>query len=488
MEIPYTVTARPDTGLWNAKVGIWLFLASEVMLFGGLFSSYVFLRLGADYPWPMEELQVGFGFVNTLILIASSVFVVYAWVALKMRQWRRYQFWMSLVIACAAIFLVNKGFEYKSKFSHYHATLNDGSIIAGHLYGETSAEKKANKSIVFDASHVIVDSAAGSHHFLNWLENREDITFSAPAGQKVEPSRRWFAELKYARGLIDKADGLDAEGKSDKAARIRESVERKYPDLALFGDGNELKLALSQTGHFVVPRSKAFSWADSEMSFSRKFATKLEGNLVSAHLKVKVDELDMREYLRRDEPKEKLVEEATIFGYFEKDDEGAQLLADFTEHREAALAKHEEEVAKWKAKHPDQEYEEANFHEFERVKLDDLHAENDHAHEGEEKAAAGGGSDDHGHPVAVIPFEDIEFFSNYGPRKNTFYAIYFTMTGLHGLHVFGGMLVLGYFLFRGRKLYLKNPEHMANRVEVGGLFWHFVDLVWIFLFPIFYLM
>jgi heme/copper-type cytochrome/quinol oxidase subunit 3 len=62
------------------------------------------------------------------------------------------------------------------------------------------------------------------------------------------------------------------------------------------------------------------------------------------------------------------------------------------------------------------------------------------------------------------------------------------MTGLHGLHVLGGMLVLGYFLVRGRKLYLKNPEHMANRVEVGGLFWHFVDLVWIFLFPIFYLM
>ena len=37
MEIPYTVSTRPDTGLWNAKIGIWLFLASEVMLFGGLF-------------------------------------------------------------------------------------------------------------------------------------------------------------------------------------------------------------------------------------------------------------------------------------------------------------------------------------------------------------------------------------------------------------------------------------------------------------------
>ena len=45
MEIPYTVEERPDTGLYNAKLGIWLFLASEVMLFGGLFSAYIFFRL-----------------------------------------------------------------------------------------------------------------------------------------------------------------------------------------------------------------------------------------------------------------------------------------------------------------------------------------------------------------------------------------------------------------------------------------------------------
>jgi heme/copper-type cytochrome/quinol oxidase subunit 3 len=62
------------------------------------------------------------------------------------------------------------------------------------------------------------------------------------------------------------------------------------------------------------------------------------------------------------------------------------------------------------------------------------------------------------------------------------------MTGLHGLHVIGGALVLAYYLFFGKKMYLSNPEWLANRVEVGGLFWHFVDLVWIFLFPILYLM
>ena len=47
MEIPYTVENRPDTGIYNAKIGVWLFLASEVMLFGGLFSAYILLRVGA---------------------------------------------------------------------------------------------------------------------------------------------------------------------------------------------------------------------------------------------------------------------------------------------------------------------------------------------------------------------------------------------------------------------------------------------------------
>ena len=48
MQIPYTVAARPDTGLTNGKIAIWLFLASEVMLFGAFFAAYIMLRVGAE--------------------------------------------------------------------------------------------------------------------------------------------------------------------------------------------------------------------------------------------------------------------------------------------------------------------------------------------------------------------------------------------------------------------------------------------------------
>src|SRR5512142_1358554 len=78
--IPYNVTPRPDTGVYNAKLGIWLFLASEVMLFGALFSSLILLRTGApSWPRGWTILNVPMATVYTLVLIVSSVTVVLAW-------------------------------------------------------------------------------------------------------------------------------------------------------------------------------------------------------------------------------------------------------------------------------------------------------------------------------------------------------------------------------------------------------------------------
>jgi cytochrome c oxidase subunit 3 len=66
-------------------------------------------------------------------------------------------------------------------------------------------------------------------------------------------------------------------------------------------------------------------------------------------------------------------------------------------------------------------------------------------------------------------------------------ALDFAMTGLHLLHVLAGSLVIGYLWLTGPKMWKTDPERFTNRVEVSGLFWHFVDLVWIFLFPVLYL-
>ena len=122
MDIPYTVEARPETGVYNAKLGIWLFLASEVMLFGALFSTYILLRTGADV-WPHGRdlgLNVPLATVNTLILIASSVTVVLSWASLRLNDLKKFRLYMGLTLLCAFGFLVIKYFEYTEKFHHEH--------------------------------------------------------------------------------------------------------------------------------------------------------------------------------------------------------------------------------------------------------------------------------------------------------------------------------------------------------------------------------
>ena len=121
MQIPYIVEERPDTGLINSKLGIWIFLASEIMLFGGLFSAYVFLRLAApegDFAYWGSKLSVPMATINTLVLISSSVTVILSWASLKMKDFEKYKLYMGLTLLCAGIFLVIKYFEYTGKFQH----------------------------------------------------------------------------------------------------------------------------------------------------------------------------------------------------------------------------------------------------------------------------------------------------------------------------------------------------------------------------------
>jgi cytochrome c oxidase subunit III len=108
----------------------------------------------------------------------------------------------------------------------------------------------------------------------------------------------------------------------------------------------------------------------------------------------------------------------------------------------------------------------------------DIHlvSEND-VRAGAIKAGQGANEQEYTIPTALIG-TDIA----YGPFKNIFYACYFTLTGVHGLHVIAGMiplLILCIAALRGKTF--------AAHTEYVGLYWYFVDLVWLFLFPLLYL-
>ncbi len=119
MEIPYTVSTRQDTGLTNGKIGIWLFLASEVMLFGALFASYILLRTGApEWPRGASILNVPLATFNTVVLISSSVTMVMAWASLMRNRFGAFRGYMGATVLLGGVFLVVKYFEYSAKFHH----------------------------------------------------------------------------------------------------------------------------------------------------------------------------------------------------------------------------------------------------------------------------------------------------------------------------------------------------------------------------------
>ena len=120
MQIPYNEELRPDTGLYNAKLGVWLFLASEIMLFGGLFSAYILLRTGNPFFMTNQHhLNIPLATLNTAILITSSITMVMAWVSLKLDDLKKYKLYMALTLLCSFGFLVVKYFEYTAKFAHH---------------------------------------------------------------------------------------------------------------------------------------------------------------------------------------------------------------------------------------------------------------------------------------------------------------------------------------------------------------------------------
>jgi len=71
------------------------------------------------------------------------------------------------------------------------------------------------------------------------------------------------------------------------------------------------------------------------------------------------------------------------------------------------------------------------------------------------------------------------------PGTNNFFSLYYMMTGLHAIHVCGGMIALSTMLVMAARGRFSADYHTP--VEITGLYWHFVDLVWIYLFPLLYL-
>jgi len=105
-----------------ATLGMWIFLITEVMFFGGLFLAYMLYRVWYPEAWSeaSRELNVVMGGINTVVLIGSSLTMAFAVRSAQTGERRATVVWLLLTMALGLTFLVIKYFEYAEKFEHHH--------------------------------------------------------------------------------------------------------------------------------------------------------------------------------------------------------------------------------------------------------------------------------------------------------------------------------------------------------------------------------
>jgi heme/copper-type cytochrome/quinol oxidase subunit 3 len=113
-----TSHAQPSAGAERGKVAIWWFLASEIMVFGGLISSFVISRLGGIAHVEHEHLNVTVAAINTFILLSSSYTMVEAFAAAERGDRRWMRTFLAFTVLGGLAFLGLKAYEYTGEIRH----------------------------------------------------------------------------------------------------------------------------------------------------------------------------------------------------------------------------------------------------------------------------------------------------------------------------------------------------------------------------------
>ena len=117
----------------NSKLGMWLFLGTEIMFFTAFIGTYIVLRLGSD-GWPsnpeVTHIRIWAGGLNTFVLLASSYLVVVAHESIAKRNFAKTKLYLTGTFALACLFLGIKGYEYYGKWEH--------DILPGHIAEDDS--------------------------------------------------------------------------------------------------------------------------------------------------------------------------------------------------------------------------------------------------------------------------------------------------------------------------------------------------------------
>ncbi len=377
-----------------AKLGMWLFLATEVLLFGGLFCGYAVFRANhpALFAWGDQFLDETYGAANTAVLLISSMTMAMAITYVQREQRRLAALALGVTFVCAALFLGIKSIEYEHKF-HDH-------LLGGMAFYQLPDEEHG---VVAGADHdteLHGDAAKGKTLWNTTCLACHGVTGQGVTGQGLPLNTSAFVRDRTDAELLEFI-------KVGRAANAPDSVQ---------------KIQMPPKGGNPMLKDQGI--------------------------------MDIIAYLRS--------LQVQVAG----------------EETQAADAPVEETpttpVAATVAAEPE---EEANY-------LDSLpRSTMPNASTGPVGLAPKDASIEQRMAVYDPPAPQVD--TSRPANAHLFFGLYFLMTGLHGVHVVVGMIVILWLLWRLQRGHF-NRNYYAP-VECGGLYWHIVDVIWIFLFPLWYL-
>ena len=367
-----------------AKLGIWLFLATEVLLFGGLFCGYAVFR--ANHPdlflWGEQFLDERYGALNTAVLLISSLTMAMAITYVQKAKKRSAMVCLGITFLCAGMFMVIKTIEYEHKF-HEH-------LLGGMAFYQTSDHGG--------------DSHGGDHAAITHGDAENGQAF-------------WSASCRSCHGAT--GEGVPGQGMPlNPNTYVRDHTDSELVDFIHSGRAANAPDSVMQLQ--MPPRG---------------------GNPMLDDQGVH----DIVAYMRTWK-----AEPVTLAG----DQEVAQPTVVETPQEEGSF--------------------------IERLPVSTVQ------HPATAPSGLAPDSASESQRMAVVKHKVAPQLAEDKPANaHLFFGLYFLMTGLHGIHVLIGMVVLIWLMWRLQRGDFTKRYYAA--VECGGLYWHIVDVIWIFLFPLWYL-
>lgn len=458
---------QPALPIPNGKVILWLFLSTEIMFFAGLIGTYIVIRFGAPAgTWPRPHdvhLVEWIGGLNTTVLLLSSVTIVMALEAARNNKATLAKLAVFITLVLGTVFLGIKVVEYSAKFSHGIYPQYPRSLLheKADIYYVAAVRNRLNEIVTGQSTQASTVTALTNEKAELEKESQaiaNDSEKSTRASEIKGRIREIDRELKQLNRSMSGSEDYQA-----VAAPLLSGLAR-WTELtaAKTSDPVKREAAMDILAYQVYPlhqdEERVHHFLEEEAQERQRERTELEARRTQL-----ADELKAMNVPLPTLSGAPATQANASPGTDASTGQPAALPAGDTPGEQPAAAPAAAAAAGADAVLKAEDYLAVE------TRLKQI--------EDREKALA---------MVADLPqgLNEAHHWLRLPikiPSGNMWASTYFLLTGFHALHVVVGLIVFVCLMF------YKLDRTRANMIENTGLYWHFVDLVWIFLFPLLYL-